>query len=75
MKIEDVQMKHEDRLMAIPGVVGVGITELDGKPAIAVMVSQLTPELQQRLPQDLEGFAVKIDEVGVISAQKLGPRK
>lgn len=69
VKIEDVQERHEQRLMAIPGVTGVGITLLNGQPAILIMVNQLTPELKKKLPDQLEGYAVKIEVSGELRAQ------
>ncbi|MGH9841437.1 MAG: hypothetical protein ACREEM_22010 [Blastocatellia bacterium] len=69
VKIEDVQQRHEQRLMSIPGVTGVGISELNGRPAILIMVKQLTPELKKKLPNQLEGFAVKVEVSGEIRAQ------
>lgn len=69
MKIEDVQQRHEQRLMAIPGVNGVGIGESNGQPVILIMVKQLTPDLKKKLPNQLEGFGVKVEVVGEIRAQ------
>ena len=40
MNIEQVCNAHHDRLMAIPGVTGLGIGNRDGKPAIVIMVSK-----------------------------------
>lgn len=54
--------------MAIPGVVGVGIGAVDGKPVIKVLVTQKTPELEKKIPQTLEGYAVVIEETGEIRA-------
>jgi hypothetical protein len=68
MKIEDALQKHQERLMAIPGVVGIAEGESDGSPVVLIMVRELTPELRHKLPQQLEGFAVKIDVVGEVTA-------
>lgn len=68
MKIEDVQRRHEQRLMNIPGVTAVGIGEQNGQPVIVIMVAQSTVVLNQKLPSQLEGFGVKIEVSGEISA-------
>jgi hypothetical protein len=68
MKIEDVLQKHQERLMAIPGVVGIAEGESDGSPVVLIMVRELTPELRHTLPQQLDGFAVKVDVVGEVTA-------
>ena len=66
MRAEDVLVKNQDRLMAIPGVVGVGLGESQGAPAILVMVNQLTPELKTQIPRQLDGVNIKIEESGEI---------
>jgi len=68
MAIEDVLKRNEERLMAMPGVVGVGIGESEGKPVVIIMVKELTPELKNKLPQNLDGFSVKAEVVGEITA-------
>ncbi len=68
MKIEDVQSRHEQQLMNIPGVTAVGIGEQNGQPVIVVMVQQRTAELNKRLPSQLEGFGVKIEVSGELNA-------
>ena len=68
MNIEEVLDRHRDRLMAIPGVSGLGIGDKDGNPAIVIMVRQLTPDLKARLPRALEGHAVVVEQSGEIVA-------
>lgn len=68
MGIEAVLKKHEDELMTLPNVVGVGIGERDGVAVIRVMVSKklstdrLRPE--QRIPKILDGIPTDVVEVG-----------
>jgi hypothetical protein len=69
MNIEQVFNDHHDRLMAIPGVTGIGIGSKDGKPAIVIMVEQLTPALTARLPRSLKGHPVVIEQSDEIVAQ------
>jgi hypothetical protein len=69
--INAVKDAHVDELMAMPGVAGVYVGELeDHTPAIGVMVVKMTPELEQKIPKTLEGYPVKIDETGVIRPMK-----
>ena len=65
--VKEVMDAHAAELMAIPGVVGVytGVLD-DGTPCIKVMVKKRTPELQQKIPQNLEGVPVVIEETGEI---------
>jgi hypothetical protein len=68
MKEEEVLSKNENRLMSIPGVNGVGISESNGQIVISVMVKSLTPELKAQLPKDLDGVPVKVDVIGEVNA-------
>ena len=69
MTITESLARHTDSLMAIPGVVGVGEGRVDGKPAIQIMVVELTTDLRRRLPTRLSGHKVQIVETGVIRAE------
>jgi len=66
--IEEVLKNHTDHLMSIPGVVGTGIGEFEGKPCIKVFVMKKTEELERKIPHALEGYTVVIDETGEIKA-------
>jgi hypothetical protein len=68
MDIEQAFDRHQERLMAVSGVTGVGIGDKNGKPAIVIMVKQLTPDLKGALPQVIEGHPVVIEQSGEISA-------
>ncbi len=68
MKINVILDKHHDEIMAIPGVVGVGIGNKNGSSAIVIMVKELTPVLKTKLPQSLDGVPVAIEQTGEISA-------
>jgi len=58
---------HSKELMSIEGVAGVYVGAFDdGTPCIGVMVVKLTPELQQKLPNKIEGHPVRIEETGEI---------
>ena len=66
--IAEVLASHTNTWMAIPGVVGTGETEQDGAPAVMIMVDQLTDSLRAKLPKEVEGYPVVLDEVGTIRA-------
>ena len=66
--IEEVLSEHTDELMSIPGVVGTAQGLLDDKPCIIVFVIRKTPELDQKVPDVLEGHPVVVEETGVIRA-------
>ncbi len=69
--INTVKEAHVQELMAIQGVVGVYVGELnDHSPCIGVMVVKKTDELEQKIPNVLEGYPVKIDETGEIKPMK-----
>jgi hypothetical protein len=66
--INDVLRDHDDRLLALPGVVGVyvGLLEDEKTACLKVMVARMTPELKRAIPKTLEGYTVVIEETGVI---------
>ncbi len=66
--IEEVLKGHTNDLMAIPGVVGTAQGLCNGKPCIKVFVIKKTPELEAKIPGELEGYTVKIEETGEFRA-------
>ena len=69
MTSEEVKRKHSSRLLGLPGVNGVGVEKsAGGEEYIRVMVVKLTPELEQQIPEILDGYRVEIEEVGDIFA-------
>jgi hypothetical protein len=53
----------------VPGVTAVAESRTpDGKPCVLILVVMLTPELRSRLPRDLDGWPVVIEESGEIRA-------
>lgn len=73
MSIEDARKKHEDELMQLPNVTGVGITEKDGKEVIQVFVTHKVPESdlepQEIVPKTLDGWETDVEEIGVVTEQ------
>jgi len=62
-----VLQDHSSELMALPGVTGVAVSELDDRtPCIWVMVKEQTSELEKRIPKSLEGHPVVIHLSGEI---------
>lgn len=66
--IEQVLRAHTDEWMSIPGVVGTGIGELDGKPCIRIFVTS-KQQLLRKLPSAADGFVVDIVESGEFRAR------
>jgi hypothetical protein len=66
--INDVLRRHGAELMAIPGVVGVAVGLMDDEktPCLKVLVVRNTEEVRKKLPKSIEGFAIVIEESGVI---------
>jgi hypothetical protein len=64
-----VKEKHEPQLLAISGVVGVGITERDGKQSIVLFVQENTAQIEQAAPKTLDGYPVVIEAIGTVRAQ------
>ncbi|HET6681097.1 MAG TPA: hypothetical protein VFG84_07835 [Gemmatimonadaceae bacterium] len=71
--IADVQRDHERELLAIPGVVGIGIGECGGSPCLRVMADGLTRENRARIPSRIEGYRVEVDDTGEIRARDTTP--
>ena len=71
----EVKNRHEEALMARPGVIGVGVglRPQDGEVAIVVLVekkhppSELAPD--QLLPREIDGIPVDVLETGSIEAR------
>jgi hypothetical protein len=63
--IKSVMDAHVQEMMAIPGVTGVAIGELDnGTPCIMVLVVELNDEVARKIPKVLEGHPVLTVESG-----------
>ena len=73
MDIQAVSRRHEEQLMKLPNVVGVGIGEKEGKEVIKVFVAHKVSESELRpqdvVPKTLEGWDTDVEEIGFIAAQ------
>jgi hypothetical protein len=77
-KISNIQAKYADELMAKAHVVGLGVGmakvggEYTNEMALVVLVDKKVPmeELapEDRIPAEIEGVRVDVNEVGVIEA-------
>ncbi len=67
--IEEVLKAHTAALMSIPGVVGTAQSLCGGKDCIHIYVVTMTPELEKRLPKNLEGYPVEVQVTGEFKAR------
>lgn len=72
MTIEQIRQSHENDLMELPNVVGVGIGEKNGRPVVKVFVthkvelSSLRPK--EIIPKRLGQYDVDVEEMGIVMA-------
>jgi hypothetical protein len=61
-----VLARHREELLAVPGVVGVGIGRdaSSGAPVIRVYTAGVTDEARAMVPNDLEGVPIQLMESG-----------
>jgi hypothetical protein len=64
LTISQVLSQHTKEWMQLPGVTGTGEGEKDGKPAVIIFVEHSSKELQAKLPQEMNGYPVVIEETG-----------
>ena len=70
LSINEVKAKHAERLLALPGVVSVGIgKDADKNPAIIVGLDKNRPTTESQIPDTLENYAVVIKIIGTVRAQ------
>ena len=68
--IQEVKAKHAERFLALPGVVSVGIgRNTEGEEIIVVGLDRQRPKTQASVPGRLEGYAVRCEIIGTISAK------
>jgi len=68
--IQEVKAKYTDHLLAMPGVVSVGIgRNPDGTLVIIVGLDGPRPDTVRQLPKELEGFPVRAEVTGPVRAQ------
>ena len=68
--IQEAKKKHEARLLALPGVVSVGIgLDQEGNQAIIVGLDRQRPETEAQIPRVLENHPVLVQIIGPIKAK------
>jgi hypothetical protein len=74
MNIQEAKQKHEENLMRLPNVMGVGIGEKAGRQVVKVFVSRKVPESELRqeeiVPKQVEEFGTDVEEMGIATAQQ-----
>ncbi len=59
--------------MSIPGVIGVGEGALDdGTPCRLILVIELTDQVRKSVPENIDGYPVKIEVTGEIKGMSNG---
>lgn len=67
--IQDVKARHAPRLLAMPGVVSVGVGRGgEGQEVIVIGLDRARPETQSKLPAQLEGYRVRVEIIGAVKA-------
>jgi hypothetical protein len=56
--------ENSERLLALPGVVGLAEGLTDGKPCVLLLVERRTPELDAQVPATIDGYPVVIKVTG-----------
>jgi hypothetical protein len=70
LSIQEAKARHAARILALPGVVSVGIgRDAQGREVIVIGLDRARPETRARLPTELEGYRVQVQVVGVVKAQ------
>jgi hypothetical protein len=68
--IQEVKARHAARLLALPGVVSVGIgRDAEGREVIIIGLDRARPETQARLPTLIEGHGVRVEIIGTVKAR------
>ena len=62
--LEEVLKEHTDELMSITGVVGTAQGICNNNPCIKVFVIEITKDIDQRIPDEIDGYPVEVEETG-----------
>jgi len=70
LSIQEAKARHAARILALPGVVSVGIgRDAQGREVIVIGLDRARPDTQARLPAELEGYRVRVQVIGAVKAQ------
>jgi hypothetical protein len=65
LEAREVKRRHSPQLLQQPGVCGVGVEKDDtGNYVIAIHLDTDDPQVRAKLPQELEGLAVRLVRSG-----------
>jgi len=65
--IDEVLAEHDQEILTIPGVTMIYVgANPQGKPCLKVGVEVATPEVEERIPREIEGWPVVVEETGKI---------
>lgn len=67
--INEVLKNVTPNWMSMPDVVGTGVGLCAGEPCIKVYVLKLSKEIEDKIPQTIENYQVKIEVTGPIKAE------
>ena len=62
--IEEVQERYTPEWMALADVVGTGIGSCEGEPCIRVFLARPSPEAEESIPPEVEGYRVELEVTG-----------
>ena len=69
---EAILRRHEDRLMSLPNVQGVGLGERRGEAVTKVFVDRKVAEAglapDAIVPKEIEGCPIDVEEIGKVEA-------
>jgi hypothetical protein len=68
--IEEVQEAYTPEWMSLPGVVGTAIGLCDDEPCIKVYVDRPVETLRDRIPSEVEGYTVILEQTDQIRARE-----
>jgi hypothetical protein len=63
-----VVRRHAERLMALPGVIGVAEGSRDGSPCVLVLVERRSAETIAGIPARIEGLPTSLVQTGAPEA-------
>ncbi|NQU55329.1 MAG: hypothetical protein HQ522_22665 [Bacteroidetes bacterium] len=69
--IEKILQKNTNKWMEIPGVTGTALGIYNNKTCIKIFVTQLTNQLKNQLPEQIENHHIIIEETGTFQARNL----
>ncbi|MFC1953604.1 hypothetical protein ACFLWR_05705 [Chloroflexota bacterium] len=69
-KIGDIIKEHADKLMVLPGVVGIGAGESQGKPCILIFVQDEEADSLKDIPNTIEGYPIILKKSGEFTPRK-----